>query len=299
MPADRLTDQQPRVEAPIFIVGTGRCGSTALHRALANHAETAWLSRVCDARPHDPRANRWALRLLDLPLPGGYLRKLIYPVEAYRFWDHHCPGFGEPCRDLCKEDVTPRSRRVVRHIMAQMLTPRRTRLLAKITGWPRIGFLREIFPDSRFIHLYRDGRAVANSCLAVSWWSGWRGPGGWQWGELSSEHRETWERHDRSFVALAAIQWEILMSAQREAQYRIAPSSLLEVRYEEMCRDPVGTFRLVADFCELAWSPRYEAAIQELSFENANYKWQEQLSTEQQRILNECLCPTLREYGYV
>jgi hypothetical protein len=239
------------------------------------------------------------MQILDLPLAGGHLRKLIYPVEAYRFWDHHCPGFGEPCRDLLEEDVTPRSRRVVRYVMAQMLTPRRNRLLVKITGWPRIGFLREIFPDSRFIHIYRDGRAVANSYLGVSWWSGWRGPGGWLWGELSQEQAETWDRHDRSFVALAAMQWEILMSAQREAKQRISSDGLLEVRYEEMCQDPVGTFRSVAEFCELEWSPGYEATIQELSFENANRKWQEQLSTEQQRILNECLCQTLGDYGYV
>jgi hypothetical protein len=239
------------------------------------------------------------MQILDLPLPGGYLRKLIYPVEAYRFWEYHCPGFGEPCRDLLKEDVTPRSRRVVRSVMAQMLTSRRDRLIVKITGWPRIGFLKEIFPDSRFIHVYRDGRAVANSCLAVSWWSGWRGPGGWRWGELSPELGEKWERYDRSFVALAGIQWGILMSAHKEAKQRIAPNSLLEVRYEEMCRDPIGTFRLVAEFCELEWSPRYEAIIQELSFENTNYKWQEQLSIEQQRILDECLRQTLREYGYV
>ncbi|MFC2023134.1 sulfotransferase [Chloroflexota bacterium] len=151
MPADRLTRQEASVEKPIIIVGTGRCGSTAFHRVLASHAGTAWFSRACDARPHDPRANRRAMQILDLSLPARYLRKLIYPVEAYRFWDHHSPGFSEPCRDLLKEDVTPRSRRAVRRAMAQMLTPRRNRLIAKTTGWPRIGSLKEIFPDARFV----------------------------------------------------------------------------------------------------------------------------------------------------
>jgi hypothetical protein len=239
------------------------------------------------------------MQVLDLPLPVRYLRKLIYPVEAYRFWEHYCPGFSEPCRDLRKEDVMPGSRQAVRRVLAQMLTPRRKRLIAKITGWPRIGFLKGLFPDAKFIHIYRDGRAVANSFLGVSWWSGWRGPGGWRWGELSPEHDEKWETHRRSFVALAAIQWEILMSAQREAEQRISSDSLFKVRYEEMCRDPIGTFQLVAEFCRLDWSPRYEASIQKLSFENTNDKWQEKLSIEQRRILDECLCDSLEEHGYV
>ncbi|MFC2023133.1 sulfotransferase [Chloroflexota bacterium] len=140
---------------------------------------------------------------------------------------------------------------------------------------------------------------MANSCLAVSWWSGWRGPGGWPWGELPAEQREKWERHDQSFVALAAMQWENSMSAQREAKQRISLNSLLGIRYEGMCQDPMGTFRLVAEFCGLEWSPHLEAAIQGLSLKSTNYKWQEQLSAEQRRILNECLCDTLREYGYV
>ena len=90
--------------------GKGKCGSIALHRVFADHPETAWLSRVCETWPRDPRANRWGLQILDLPLVRRHLRKLIYLVKAYRLWDHACAGFGEPERDLLKEDVSPGSR---------------------------------------------------------------------------------------------------------------------------------------------------------------------------------------------
>lgn len=299
MSADRLTHQIPGVEKPVFIVGTGRCGSSAFHRALASHPQTAWLSRVCESWPQNARANRWAMQTMDLPLPAQYRRKLIYPVEAYQFWDHHSPGFSSPNRDLHTGDVTPSSRQAVRQAVAQMLTARRRRLIVKITGWPRIGFLKEIFPDAKFIHVYRDGRAVANSYLAVSWWSGWRGPDSWQWGGLSPEQREKWERFDWSYVALAAIQWEILMTAQRMAKEKISSDDLLEIRYEDMCQDPKGTFKMAAEFSDLTWSPHYEAAINRSPFENTNYKWRKHLTTAQQKILNECLCDMLREYDYV
>jgi hypothetical protein len=288
----------PDVEKPILIVGTGRCGSTVLHQILSYHAQVAWLSRACHTKPHEPRANRRAMRALDLPLPSRYLRKLIYPVEAYRFWDYYCPGFSEPCRDLLKQDVTPRVKKTVRSVMAQMLTHKRQRLLIKITGWPRIGFLKEIFPDAKFIHVYRDGRAVVHSLLNVKWWSGWRGPANWRWGELTYAQREKWERYDRSFVALAAIEWEILMSAQEEAKRKISSDDLLEIRYEDLCQDPVKTFQMATGFGALEWSPRFEITVNGFSFRNTNYKWREHLSEAQQRVLNECLSDTLEKYGY-
>ena len=288
----------PDVERPIFIVGTGRCGSTIFHQVFSYHAQVAWLSRVCDTKPHKPQANRRAMRALDLPFPSRYLRKLIYPVEAYRFWDYYCSGFSEPCRDLLKQDVTPRIKRTVRSVMAQMFTHKRQRLLIKITGWPRIGFLQEIFPDARFIHVYRDGRAVVNSLLNIYFWSGWRGPANWRWGELTRAQREKWEKYDRSFVALAAIEWEILMSAQETAKQKISSNSLLEIRYEDLCQEPVRLFRMATEFCDLEWSPTFETTVRGFSLKNTNYKWQEHLSDAQQKVLNECLGDTLEKYGY-
>jgi hypothetical protein len=239
-----------------------------------------------------------AMRLLDSPLPERYVRKLIYPVEAYDFWDYHCMGFSEPCRDLVKEDVTPRTKKHVNKIMSSMLTAKRSRLMVKITGWPRIGFLKEMFPDAKFIHVYRDGRAVVNSLLNVRWWSGWHGPEQWRWGKFSKEQHERWEQYGKSFVALAAIEWEILMEAQEKAKQTIPAEDMLEVRYEEFCQNPVGLFKQTMEFGQLAWTPEFEATVRGFSIESADYKWQEQLTKTQQEILNDCLRDSLQKYEY-
>ena len=102
----------------------------------------------------------------------------MQPGECYRFWDKHTFGFSEPCRDLVRADVSARVKRQVRGRPGAMLTPTADRLLIKITGWPRIGYLDEIFEDARFIHIKRDGRAVASSLLHVNFWRGWYGPAG-------------------------------------------------------------------------------------------------------------------------
>ena len=72
---------------------------------------------------------------------------------------------------------------------------------------------------------------------------------------MSPEQSETWESHSRSDVALATIQWGILMSAQREAKLRLSPNNLFELRYEDLCQDPLRAIRRVAKFCKLDWSP--------------------------------------------
>jgi hypothetical protein len=70
------------------------------------------------------------------------------------------------------------------------------------------------------------------------------------------------------------------------------------VRYEELCRDPVGTLQSTAEFCELDWSPEFAAVVSSFSFENRNNKWREHLGEAQQRTLTECLRGTLERYGY-
>ncbi len=116
---------------------------------------------------------------------------------------------------------------------------------------------------------------------------------------MTPAQKEKWEKYDRSFVALAAIEWEILMLAQEEAKQKLPSDDLLEIRYEEMCQDPIEIFQLATEFSELEWSPRFEAIVRGFSFKNTNYKWREHLNDAQQKVLNECLDDTLKKYGYV
>ena len=63
--------------------------------------------------------------------------------------------------------------------MSKLLAEYRNRLLLKITRWPMIGFLLEIFEEAKFVHMMRDGRAVTNSMLNVGFGRGRGGPKNW------------------------------------------------------------------------------------------------------------------------
>ncbi|MES2404467.1 MAG: sulfotransferase, partial [Pseudomonadota bacterium] len=288
--AERNTRQTASiVDRPIFIVGAGRSGSTVFHRMFCEHPDVAWQSPLCDKFPAHPGLNRTLLRIARWPWLGKFLTGYLRPGERYQFWDHYCRGFPRPCRDLLDSDVTPMHRRRIPPALAQLATPRRRRVLIKITGWPRIGFLRELFPQAKFIHVYRDGRAVASSLLAVSFWRGWEGPPPWGFGELDPLQQAEWERYGRSFVALAGIQWKLLMLAMDKAAMDVPASSLMHVRYEDFVDDPVTAFRHVAEFCELGWPASFEASIRQKRLQTANEKWRDHLTAAQQALLEDVL----------
>ena len=105
--ADRLVARAPARAGPAsdggpIIVGTGRCGSTLLHRPRAT---TSWAG--C------PRSTRCSWGSPGLS-PGLYepplgdrirhLKAFPKPFEAYRFWEHY-PGFSRRDRPPTAADV--------------------------------------------------------------------------------------------------------------------------------------------------------------------------------------------------
>jgi Sulfotransferase family len=88
-----------------------------------------------------------------------------------------------------------------------------------------IPMLASIFPESRFVHIIRDGRDVALSYVDVAW-----GP--------------------RS-VEEAALRWKRFVGAGRQAAVALGSSRYREVRYEDFLRDPEATVRSLCPYLDL------------------------------------------------
>jgi len=229
------------------------------------------------------------MNALDKPILGEMLRKKYEPAECYGFWEHYCKGFRTPCRDLETYDLSDKAKKGLESAVVQTLTRQRNRLLLKVTGWPRIGYLRGIFEDAVFVHVKRDPRSVANSLLNVDWWWGWRGPQNWRWGELSSNHQKLWEQYNRSFVALAGIECLIYRDVMESAKSHCAEGRFIEVAYEDLCEEPVEIYKKIVSHCDLEWHKEFESVILAARFRNTNYKWRQDLTEDQQKILEEVL----------
>lgn len=285
-------------ESVTFLVGTGRSGSSLLARLISRHPKLGFLTRLSARYPARPELTRWSLKLLAWPGGRRLLRSWSEISEAYPFWEHRARGFAAPLRDLTESDLTPHARRQLRAGLAAFLTGSRPHLFAKITGWSRIRYLRALYPDARFIHLVRDGRDVANSFLRVSFWRGWQGPQNWRFGPLADRHRRTWERHDRSFVALAALNWKILVDSVERSRASVPADRFHQVRYEDLLDEPEIVLRDLLDFAGLEWTEEVERAVRRADFHDPRGRYRDDLSPEQQQILESVLHDDLERLGY-
>jgi hypothetical protein len=169
-----------------------------------------------------------------------------------------------------------------------------------------MGFLKGIFPDAKFIHIVRDGRAVANSLTNVDWWLGWEGVYKWRWGVPNYELMEKLEKYDHSFLALAAIHWKILIQNIIEQSQLLPIGDVLIVRYEDMVQDPHGEAYRSIEFCDLDKNhPRFVKQLSKVEIVNANEQqfripaWQGNMSQKQINMLNDLLEEELFHFNYL
>lgn len=202
--------------SPTFVVGTGRCGSTLFSRVLESHASL-----------------------------------LVYPTEANNLFFPHSYPYSRATLALppimqdpasftqISLDAWPQNQaRKLRDVFAgfRLLNPRGRLLLVKSAMisfmMPR---LLEIYPDARFIHLYRDGRSVVASILKKEW--------------LKYENLTTQDE----FMAWAANYWsQCLLEIDRvEQAFGLkARGQFFELSYEDFCEQPRELSASLADFLQ-------------------------------------------------
>jgi hypothetical protein len=253
-----------------FILGTGRCGSTLVHDVVARHSDVGFISNVDDRSGRSIAGGRWNPEIYRrVPVSRTAKGRVRFaPSEGYRILARQVsPALVAPCRDLVAADATPwlagrASAFFAEHAAAQA----RPMFLHKFTGWPRAGFLDAALPEPRFVHIVRDGRAVANSLVQMPWWDGYGGPSRWSWGPLPSRYEVEWEASDRSFPVLAGLEWKILIDAFDAARRGIPASRWLEVRYEDVIADPRGRFEEILAFLGIGWNDAFERSFSRYAF---------------------------------
>ncbi len=292
-----LTRDRTRSEAPIWMVSSGRAGSTLVHELLSLHPHVTWFPERLWRRSNPNLAwVRILMELVDTPLLAPVAQRALLPGEVYALWESIAPGFTDPRRDLTRDDVTPSFKEGFNEALRAITTKRRRRALAKVTGWPRVGFLKHCFESAYFVHVARDPRPVALSFLRVPWWRGDLGPNGWHWGALTPADEATWTQHGRSRLALSCIQMNIYWRALVAASKAPGAPVLYHVRYDALCASPVKTMVALADFCDLSRSAHFERALALSRVSSRDSAWRDAVSPAENKTLEEILAPCIEIY---
>lgn len=298
---------------PIFFIGFPRSGTTLISEAFFRHESLGWPSVYTEWYPNKPWLNvvRRALdnRLIHLAgRKGGPHNKTILgnrilpqPAEAYRFWDLYAANdFSRSyMRDKkADKDSISRTHGAVQRLLKWQ---GRQRFAAKITGPPRMHFLDSIFPDARFVHVVRDGRAAVHSLLNVAFW---REKGGlerpfWE-GGLSQDDLELWQGNLKDPGVLAALQWRRILETTRLESATIQPNRYQEIRYEDFLKAPHASLRNLYEFCGLEDSQVSHKFLENgPKLVNFNDRYRGDFSDSYVQTISRLMQPMLGELGYL
>ncbi|MFH1730408.1 MAG: sulfotransferase [Planctomycetota bacterium] len=269
---------EPEIRKPIFIVGCPRSGTNTLYYRLAKHPDLAWISNITKKTPDSMLLTRLLMMV----------RKDHHPTEAKNVWRRYATADNDA---RGRDDATPKAKAFLRKVVGNHLAMfGKPRFINKCPrNSVRMEFLDAVFPDAFFIHMIRDGRAVANSILRArtnhggAYWG--CEPPGWQ-GLL-----------DKPLLDACGLQWKMIVEHALESAKSIPPERYIEVRYEDLCDRPEEMFRAVSDKAGLEWD---DAVLKELvgDIQSRNFKWRENFSPEEVETLNSLIGGLLTKLGY-
>jgi hypothetical protein len=286
-----------------FVLGTGRCGSTLVQEIVSRHPAVGFVSNFDDRFGLPAGMGRWN-NTLYRRVPSALTRKgrlRFAPSEAYRILDRDVsPLVTMPMHDLTAADASPWLRDRLRTFFDTRADAQaHAAFVHKFTGWPRVGFLESVFPDSRYVHIVRDGRAVASSWLQMPWWLGHKGPEQWHFGPLPDAYAKEWEAADRSFVLLAGLAWKLLLDAFAEARTTVAPGQWLELRYEDVAAAPEASMAKILEFLELEPDRRFDEALRRIPISTGRTDaFRRDLPEAAVELLTASLAEPLAAHGY-
>jgi hypothetical protein len=241
-------------EAPVFVVGCPRSGTTLLYHMLlsaggfAVYRAESNVFNLLLPRFGDLRARRNRERLMNAWLQTGmFARSGLDSKQIEAKILDECRGYGD----------------FLRTVMEQIALKQNVRRWADCTP-EHLLYLREIeesLPGALIIHIIRDGRDVALSIDQQGW------------------VRPFWWHNKRSLMA-AALYWRWMVRRGR-GYGRVIGSRYMEVRYEELVTEPRRILAEVSRFIDhdLDYDCIVRTGIGSVSRPNSSFEFSDQEMT--------------------
>lgn len=279
------------VHKPIFIIGSGRSGTTILYELLSAHPDLAWITNLTDTYPTLP----FLSLLSNGPLKriNGYFGPSGEAINVYDYCGITRPIYDEK-RALRASDLTSTMESRLRGIIVSHLKyMNKKRFVSKNTlNVARISFLRDVFPDAKFIHIVRNACAVASSLSRVAWWEGlniwWCGKTPKQWVSEGGDPFELCARH-----------WCRQVSEVVSQKAQISKENFYEIKYEELASNKLSTINKIARYLELDYTEHYNEIVSSIFVSSKSIdKWADEISSKDQETIKFHAKSMMKYYGY-
>ncbi len=241
------------ISKPTFLVGAERSGTTVLRLMLSHHPHLAWSSEFEYA--------------VDKVSDDGQFPNL----QEYYEWLKTLFIFQNTNLTI---DPSLNYIQLLNSFLLQW-KDKENKPFIGATVHRHFDRLLNIWPDARFIHLIRDGRDVARSCIGMGWAGNvWTGVERWLEAELL---------------------WNELKSKLSEDRY-------IEVTYENLIADPVSTLTVICHFLGLEYNQQMLNYAQDTTYNKPDPKlaqqWRKKLSEEEIRLVESRVSDLLIARGY-
>jgi hypothetical protein len=279
--------------APVVVLGAARSGTSVLRDAIAGH--------------------------LGLP---------AVPFDINYVWKFG--NYDVPHDELGPEHLTARRARFIRRYIERHAAAGSAAVVEKtVSNTLRVGFVRAVLPECRFVHVVRDGRDVAVSARRM-----WQAPpelrrllgkvrgfplravprygmsylgaylrrhGGRNgalptWGPRFAGIDELVRR--RPLLEVCALQWRRSVEATRDALRDVPPQAVVTVRYERLVAQPDEELGRIAELLDLRGAPPRPSATLPAFHPRSVGGWRRELAPAERAGLVEELGPLLTELGY-
>lgn len=282
-------------DSPVIIIGTGRSGTNMLRDLLVSH--DAFVTWPCD--------------------------------EINYIWRHRNRDFETD--QFTREMASASARQYIQKQFSALAAGHAGATVVEKTcaNSLRCGFVHEIFPNAKFVHLVRDGRDVAASAALrwnaeldlgyilkkarfvprtdLPWYASkyvsarlYRLFSGKKrlstWGPRFEGMQDAFGNHE--LPVGCAIQWQECVSAATQQLAEIDDRQVFTVRYEEFTREPVGHLGSVFDFLGVPVANDQLVKMSSGVSDRSVGKWKQQLTDSQISAIESVAEPWLRRLGY-
>ena len=274
--------QEPLSEGPVFLIGHWRSGTTHLHNLLSQDPQFACISFSRSAMPLDCLGKvRPARTLMNLTLPKTRgMDKVAINADTPQEEEMALGALGDVCfykrfyfprnlddhfrRAVLLEDLKPGEREKLasdyRFLAQKMAYAHEGRqvLFKNPASTARMAFLKEVFPNAKFVHIVRDPYSVFASMMKL--WPNLLNAFAWQ------------SPKGIDFVETTLSIYERTMRAHLADREAIDDVDFHEVRFEDLESDPLGVVGGIYGALGLAGKDEAERPLRDYVAGQSGYK---------------------------